>query len=57
MTGNHLLLLAHAATGGPGDQIERLIKGRHVTDRRRPEPDQHPADGRRSARRRILGLF
>ncbi|WPZ36090.1 hypothetical protein T8K17_08070 [Thalassobaculum sp. OXR-137] len=56
MTGNHLLLLAHAATGGAGDQIERLIRQHHETSQRRPEP-QHPADGRRNSRRRILGLF
>ncbi|MCR9072692.1 MAG: hypothetical protein NXI18_13320 [Alphaproteobacteria bacterium] len=57
MTGNHLLLLAHAATGGAGDQIERLIKGHNAVQRRHPEPQAHPADGRRNSRRRILGLF
>lgn len=57
MTGDHLLLLAHAATGGAGDQIERLIKQNHNAQQRRPEPQQRPADGRRSARRRLLGLF
>lgn len=57
MTSNHLLLLAHAATGGPGDQIERLIRGKYDASRRHPEPHQHPADGRRNSRRRILGLF
>ncbi|MDF1794472.1 MAG: hypothetical protein P1U88_21345 [Thalassobaculaceae bacterium] len=57
MIGSHLLLLAHAATGGPGDQIERLIQGRYVASRRHPEPMEHPADGRRNTRRRILGLF
>ena len=57
MTANHLLLLAHAATGGAGDQVERLIKGPYDANRRHPEPMQHPADGRRNSRRRILGLF
>lgn len=57
MTGDHLLLLAHAATGGAGDQIERLIKQNQDAQQRRPEPQQRPADGRRSTRRRLLGLF
>ncbi|MEQ8587250.1 MAG: hypothetical protein RLO01_20035 [Thalassobaculaceae bacterium] len=57
MTGTHLLLLAHAAAGGAGDQIERLIRQNQAVERRRPEPQQAPADGRRNARRRILGLF
>lgn len=57
MTGSHLLLLAHAAAGGAGDQIERLIRQNQAAERRRPEPQQVPADGRRNARRRILGLF
>ena len=57
MTGNHLLLLAHAATGGPGDQIERLIRQHQETSQRRPAEHPHPADGRRNSRRRILGLF
>ncbi|SDF54784.1 hypothetical protein [Thalassobaculum litoreum] len=57
MNGNHLLLLAHAATGGAGDQIERLIRQHHDVNRRHPEPQTHPADGRRNSRRRILGLF
>ncbi|WP_420562776.1 hypothetical protein [Thalassobaculum sp.] len=57
MTGNHLLLLAHAATGGAGDQIERLIRQHHEATHRRPADHTHPADGRRNGRRRILGLF
>jgi hypothetical protein len=57
MTGNHLLLLAHAATGAAGDHVERLIRQNHHVSARRPEPDPHPADGRRSARRRIWNPF
>jgi hypothetical protein len=57
MIGSHLLLLAHAAAGGAGDQIERLVQGHYDASRRHPEPQRHPADGRRNVRRRILGLF
>lgn len=57
MIGSHLILLAHAATGGAGDQIERLIRQNHTPQQRRPEPQRTPADGRRSVRRRLLGLF
>lgn len=57
MIGSHLLLLAHAATGGAADQVERLIQGHYEASRRQPEPPQHPSDGRRNSRRRILGLF
>ena len=57
MNGNHLLLLAHAATGGAADQIERLLRDQYDASRRHPEPQRHAADGRRNARRRFLGLF
>jgi|GEM_PF-5518321 len=56
MIGSHLLLLAHAAAGGAGDYIERLIRQNHDASQRRPEPPVHLADGRRSARRRLRDL-
>lgn len=56
MIGSHLLLLAHAATGGTADHIERLIRQNHTNTQRRPEPVVHPADGRRKARRRYWSL-
>lgn len=53
MFGSHLLLLAHAATGAAGDQIERLIKQHHDATNHHLERDIHPADGRRSVRTRL----
>jgi hypothetical protein len=54
MTGTHLLLLSHAATGVAADHVERLIAA-PLPDRhhRREEPELTAADQRRAARRRL----
>ena len=61
MHGEHLLLLAHAATGAPADQIMRLTAMSAPTSNAAAvsavverETIVHAADARRSARRRLL---
>ncbi len=53
MYGDHLLLLSHAAVGGPADQILRLTAAPATPHPSIPDPAPvHPADARRAARRR-----